>query len=102
MLSAENRPDSVLCNDNMVALGVIQAAKKLSISIPDELGIVTFDNYPIAEYVDPSLTVVDIDTALLGEQTANLLFQCIERISTNQQTLLGTSLIERESSSRKK
>ena len=60
----------------------------------------TFDNYPLAEFTDPPLTAVDVDTALLGEQTARLLFQKINRQTADQQVLLCTSLIERESSRR--
>lgn len=101
MLSAQEPPDAFLCNDNMVALGVIQATRKLNVRIPQQLGVVTFDNYPLAEYTDPPLTAIDIDTALLGDQTANLLFQRIERKTTNQQILLSTVLLERESSNRK-
>jgi DNA-binding LacI/PurR family transcriptional regulator len=85
----------------MAALGVIQAARKLNIPIPQQLGIVTFDNYPLAEFTDPALTAIDIDTSLLGEQTANLLFQRIERKTTNQQILLSAVLLQRDSSDRK-
>ena len=101
MLTSEDAPDAILCNDNMIAFGVLQAARKLNISIPDGLGIVTFDNYPIAEFTDPPLTTIDIDTALLGQQTATLLFQRIEQKTTNQQILLSAALIVRESSNRK-
>lgn len=101
MLSSKDAPDAILCNDNMAALGVIQAARKLNIPIPQQLGIVTFDNYPLAEFTDPALTAIDIDTSLLGEQTANLLFQRIERKTTNQQILLSAVLLQRDSSDRK-
>lgn len=100
ILTASEPPDAILCNDNIVAFGLLQAARKLKISVPDQLGVVTFDNYPLAEYSLPPLTAVDIDTALLGEQTAQLLFQRIERRTANQQILLSTALIKRESSDR--
>ncbi len=99
-LSSAERPDSFLCNDNIAAFGLLRAAKELGFSIPNELGIVTFDNYPLAEYTDPPLTAVDIDTAQLGEQTARLLFSRIDRSTTQQQILLGAALIERASSDR--
>ena len=61
-----------------------------------------FDNYPLAEYMDPPLTIVDIDTALLGEQTAQLLFRRIENRTGNQQIMLSTTLVIRASSERKR
>lgn len=60
----------------------------------------TFDNYPLAEFTDPALTSVDVDTALLGEQAARLLFQQIDHHTPNQQIVLGTTLVERISSDR--
>lgn len=97
LLSKEDRPDAFLCNDNISALGVLKAAKALTIDMPDQLGIVTFDNYPLAEYTDPPLTSVDVDTAFLGEQTARLLFQQIHHPSPCRQTMLGVKLLERAS-----
>ncbi|MFR5150952.1 MAG: substrate-binding domain-containing protein [Ruminococcus sp.] len=46
---------------------ILQALKKLGKQVPTEIGVVTFDNYPFAEYMDPPLTVVDIDTYKLGK-----------------------------------
>lgn len=100
LLAEKNAPDAVLCNDNLVAFGFLRACKECGVEVPSRLGIVTFDNYPLAEYTDPPLTTVDIDTALLGEQTARLLFTRIERRTINQQILLGASIIERQSSDR--
>ena len=99
-LQTKAPPGAFVCNDNLAAFGLLKAAKALGIAVPRELGVVTFDNYPLAEYTDPPLTAVDIDTALLGEQTAQLLFQRLERKTANQQILLETALIPRESSDR--
>lgn len=100
LLKMANPPDAVLCNDNIVALGMLRAAKTLDILIPEQLGVVAFDNYPLAAFTEPSLTAIDIDTALLGEQTASLLFQRIQHKTTNQQVLLNSTLIQRQSSDR--
>ncbi len=99
-LQQSPKPDAFLCNDNMAAFGLLRAAQALRIAIPDALGIATFDNYPLAEYTDPQLTAVDIDTAQLGEQTAQLLFNRIEKNAISQTILLSASLIQRASSDR--
>ena len=85
----------------MAAFGLLKACRQLKISVPAEVGAVAFDNYPLAEYVDPPLTIVDIDTGMLGDQTAQLLFRRIDRRSGNQQIMLSTSLVIRASSERK-
>ena len=99
-LKAVDRPDAFLCNDNMTAFGLLRAAKELGLAVPAQVGVVTFDNYPLAEFTDPPLSSVDVDTALLGEQAARLLFQHIDHHTPSQQVLLGTTLIERASSHR--
>ncbi|MCE5343939.1 MAG: LacI family transcriptional regulator [Eubacteriales bacterium] len=93
-------PDAFLCNDNLTAFGALKALKAAGWRVPEQIGLVVFDNYPLAAYTDPPLTAVNVDTAMLGEETARLLFQRIERRVTNRQTMLCTSLIERESSRR--
>ena len=51
--------------------------------------------------MDPPLTIVDIDTAMLGEQSVQLLFRRIENKVGNQQIMLSTNLVVRASSERK-
>jgi DNA-binding LacI/PurR family transcriptional regulator len=100
LMASPGRPDAFLCNDNAAAYGLLKAARELGLNIPQDIGVVTFDNYPLAEFTDPPLTAVDIDTALLGEQGAALLFQRIGRRTPNQQILLSATLIQRESTKR--
>ena len=100
-LKKENHPDAFVCNDNLAAYGLLKACRELHLSVPQEIGIVAFDNYPLAEYMDPPLTIVDIDTAMLGEQSVQLLFRRIENKVGNQQIMLSTNLVVRASSERK-
>lgn len=102
ILMSSNPPDAFLCANNLIAFHVLKALKEKKIKVPNQVGVVTFDNYPIAEYTDPPLTSVDVDTFSLGEQVANILINKIQRESgKNQQTLISTNLIQRESTNRK-
>ena len=100
-LGGEARPDAFVCNDNLAAFGLLKACRALHLAVPQDVGIVAFDNYPLAEYTDPPLTIVDIDTSMLGEQTAQLLFRRIDNRTGNQQIMLSTALVRRASSERK-
>ena len=101
VLKHADHPDAFVCNDNLAAFGLLKACRELHIHVPQDVGIVAFDNYPLAEYTDPQLTIVDIDTAMLGEQTAQLLFKRIENKAGNQQIMLSTTLVKRASTERK-
>ena len=59
-------------------------------------GVVTFDNYPFAEYMDPPLTVVDIDTYKLGEMAAEVLINKIkDQNFIQRENLISIELIPR-------
>ena len=100
-LKKSDHCDAFVCNDNLAAFGLLKACRAQHLSVPQEIGIVAFDNYPLAEYMDPPLTIVDIDTAMLGEQSAQLLFRRIENKVGNQQIMLSANLVVRASSERK-
>lgn len=90
--------DSIICTNNVVAYETLRFLKKQKRNIPKDIGIITFDNYPLAEYMDPPLTVVDIDTYKLGEEAANNLFSIIQNPEqVRKEVLLSTRIIERES-----
>lgn len=95
--------DAFLCSNNVIAYHVMNALRKEGIGMPDPVGIVTFDNYPFAGYMDPPLTAVDVDTYRLGEQAAGLLIGKLNKEETEKKAiLLETNLIIRDSSMRKK
>lgn len=102
MISGEIKPDAFICSNNVIAFQVLKFLKGRKIRVPEEIGVVTFDNYPFAEYMDPPLTAVDVDTYTLGEQAASNLLNKIKRTdSGNRQTVISTRLILRQSSQRR-
>ena len=96
-----HRPVAVMVVCDELARMFVSVLSANGIHVPQDVGIVAFDNYPLAEYTDPQLTIIDIDTAMLGEQTAQLLFRRIENKAGNQQIMLSTTLVKRASTERK-
>jgi DNA-binding LacI/PurR family transcriptional regulator len=92
--------DSVICNDNITALILSKAAKEQNVHIPKDLGIITFDDYPLSKYISPALTSIVTDTYTQGEMAANMLFSLIQGKTAITHSLIDVSLIERESSMR--
>jgi LacI family transcriptional regulator len=64
------------CNDQM-ALGALKTARQLGINIPQDLGVVGFDNIPEAAYFYPSLTTIHQNAEELGamavDQVCNII-----------------------------
>lgn len=98
ILESEQAFDSIICINNDVAYHTIRELKERGKKVPVDFGIVTFDNYPLAEYMEPPLSVVDIDTYKLGEEAAKALFSIIKEPETQKKTVLvPTKIIERDS-----
>ena len=89
-----------MCDDNFAAFGLLRAARGRGLRVPQDIGIAAFNNAPLAEYLDPPLTAVDIDTAMQGRQTAQLLFEQIAQKTPPRQVLVAPRLIVRASSVR--
>lgn len=78
LLRSSCLPDAVICENNQIAMGAASAIKKHGMSIPDDIGLITFDDYPLSQLIDPPLTVVDIDVNEMGQQAASLLLKKIK------------------------
>lgn len=79
LISMEVLPDSVICANNHIALGVMKAINRHHIRIPKEMGVITFDDYPFSQITDPMLTVVNIDVYDLGVQAGKLILNKIKK-----------------------
>lgn len=96
-------PDAVICSDNVLCIGAMKAIKEVNLKIPNDIGILSFDNMPIADLIEPSLTTVDIDVFELGVQAANILFKLVDNPEARQQqSLISTCIQMRESTCKKK
>ena len=77
MLEQKPHPDAIICANNYIALGCVDALKDKGISIPEDMGVMTFDDYPFSQIIEPQLTVVDINVRSMGSQAAKHLVDII-------------------------
>ena len=82
----------------ILAEGVIRAAKKLGRSIPGDLSIMSMLENQASNFVEPSLSGIDWKAKDLGEQAVMLLVKIIEgRENGNSGRTITSELIIRES-----
>lgn len=67
VLSANKRPDALLCMSDIIALTAMQEALRLGLRIPEDVRVVGFDGTDIAKRYHPTLTTVQQFSALKGE-----------------------------------
>ena len=70
--------DAVFAANDQMGLAVIQHACKSGISVPEELGVVGFDNIPESEFFWPPLTTIQQDQHTLGEAAIEEIIKMIE------------------------
>lgn len=61
---------AVVCGDDLLAYGVLSAAARLGISVPEELSILGFNDLPFSSMLAPSLTSVALMPRELGRRAA--------------------------------
>jgi LacI family transcriptional regulator len=69
LLAADPRPSAIFCANDLMALGAMDAARKLGVKVPEDLALVGFDDIEAAAMVSPALTTVSnpaYETGLLA------------------------------------
>jgi DNA-binding LacI/PurR family transcriptional regulator len=66
LLAKSPQIDAVFASNDQMALGALQAARDMGIRVPDDLGIVGFDDISEAAYFYPPLTTIRQDAETLG------------------------------------
>lgn len=91
-------PSAIFVSNDMMAMGVINAANKLGISIPDDLSLIGYDDIHIAKYMTPALTTIHQPKYRLSKAAVETLLDKLEKKTTeNQLVQLEPSLVVRES-----
>ena len=103
LLNMKNPPDAIFAAADLGALGALEAAKKMKISVPHTLGICGFSNEPYTELTTPSITTIDQDSFGMGETVADLFFENKQtaKKKLSKPVVIGPKLIVRESTNRK-
>ncbi|WP_254053515.1 LacI family DNA-binding transcriptional regulator [Singulisphaera sp. GP187] len=78
VLRADPSVTAILCANDVLAVGAIQAGKQLGRKIPTSLAIIGFDDFDFAPYVDPPLTTVALPGVEMGGRAAELLLSYIK------------------------
>jgi len=73
LLGLEPRPTAVFCSNDLIAIGVLDAAGAMGLAVPDDLAVVGFDDIELASLVTPSLTTLANPAFTTGREAGRLL-----------------------------
>ncbi|OON92193.1 MAG: hypothetical protein ATN32_09895 [Candidatus Epulonipiscium fishelsonii] len=85
------------CASDYMAMGCMNALQTIGKKIPQDVGIIGFDNIPISKFIKPSLSTVSQNDFKKGYEAAKLLINICENKATQKTTSLSCSLELRES-----
>jgi DNA-binding LacI/PurR family transcriptional regulator len=98
LLTRKVPPSAVFCASDHTALGLMSAAHRHGIKLPDELSIVGFDDIGVAGYTTPQLTSVHQPVGDIAKYAVEMLAARIDHPSAPPgQRTLPVELIVRES-----
>ncbi|HVU09914.1 MAG TPA: LacI family DNA-binding transcriptional regulator [Phototrophicaceae bacterium] len=101
LLQMDQPPTAILASNDVMALGVMDAAKAAGLTIGRAISIIGFDDIPMASQTYPPLTTVRQPLASMGEAAVDLLVTLLQgRPALALRRELPTELIIRSSTGR--
>lgn len=67
-LHVRQRPTAIFALSNTILLGALKAVREMKLRIPDDISLVSFDNYDYLDYLDPAVTRVGQPSDEIGAQ----------------------------------
>ncbi|NDV77411.1 LacI family DNA-binding transcriptional regulator [Dysgonomonas sp. 511] len=98
ILQEPGRPDAFMAMNDYTASGILSAAKKLGLRVPEDISIFGFSNSNISQDTDPMLTTMDQHPQKVGEEAMKLMLEKIENQNAplRKNKIIKTSLIARQ------
>lgn len=99
LLELPEPPDAVLCANDVMAIGAVDAARERGLRVPDDLAVMGFDDIEAASLVTPPLTTMANPAREIGAACARLLLERISGTITGPATevVIPARLIRRHS-----
>lgn len=104
LLLVANVPDvdAIIYGHDVMAMGGLRALKERGLRIPQDVAVVGYHDYEIAQFTDPPLTTIRFDTELMGWMAARRLLMMLDDPDGRHWLLtIPTELVVRESTRRK-
>jgi LacI family transcriptional regulator len=98
LLGRSDRPAAIMCANDLIAIGALEAARDRRLSVPEDLSVIGFDDIETAKLVTPRLTTILNPAMRVGHACADALLRRIEHPdSPFEHVALPTHLVVRGS-----
>lgn len=90
LLASPGRPTAIIAGSNQILIGVLRALRQAGVTVPAGVSLVTCDDVPLCEFLDPPLSTISRDARDMGRQAARLLLDCLAGRSPRTTVLPAT------------
>jgi DNA-binding LacI/PurR family transcriptional regulator len=95
LLARDAAPDAVFAQNDLMALGALQAIAEAGLRVSEDVALVGFDDSPLSAVARPPLTTVRQPVVRMGTALAEHLLAGIERGGPVESSVLPTELVLR-------
>lgn len=88
---------AILCGYDTLAIRILNMLRSHGVSVPEEVGLMGFDNIPILDSISPRLCSVDCEIKDLGKKAFAALLQLINKDDTVRDYVTSYTFTEGES-----
>lgn len=99
-LLTTGRPTALLAMSDQLAIGAIEAARRMGLTVPGDVSVIGFDDVPPARLAKPPLTTVRQPHVEKGRRAGRLLVEQLEGEGSAGTEILPTRLVVRGSTAR--
>ena len=94
LMCMSDPPTAIIGGNNLMTMGIFRCLKDMDVPVPDQVSLIGFDDFQLAGYLSPPLTVVDRPMSDMGRLAADLLFSRIEKrdVGPVRRVVLPTAL----------
>lgn len=99
LLQSQNRPTALLAMNDHVALGALRAAADAGLAVPQDLSLISCDQFYDGDFFIPRLTTLNRHDHLLGQYAIELLLSLVKSTPQPDEPQIFPELVLRESCS---
>jgi len=93
LLDQADPPTAVLCYNDLAAIGLLAAAARAGIRVPDDLAVIGYDNIPLSAFCVPALTTVDQPKEQMGRSAVIMCLQALAGEQVRNVVLKGRLIL---------
>ena len=98
IVQGERLAECYFADNDLIAAGAMRALKEAGYRIPEDIGIVGFDNTAMCELLAPPLTTIHVPKQAMGQLAVERLLSVIgNKAAVNAKIAVATTLVKRSS-----